>query len=522
MKTLVQIAVCFGFLSLSALSQTGYKEELIPLSDLRFNSDFEKQTFLDFIRGSENYIALTACIDPKTNEREVILYHDWIQEIVQEIKNKKFYERKEEKKIKIIKDHLDKAFFSQYEPNATFDDLFRFGYYNFITACVLYTLVLEELNLPYVIKEATTYLYVEAFPSTIKIPLKPPSKDYRYYIFDHDTRLRFVDYLKNIRVIDDQTFRSTSSKILFEENYFANEPITFRELIGLQYFNDAVKYMDQLNHEKAYFQLEKAYVLYPTCKIQFLLLVTLNAVLKNIDYTNQTELYFLVRASRYRSIGFKTEFLLIFFSDITNDLLYEKKNQDQYTQIFEFLFPLIDDKTIRKEITYIYHAEVGKVYHNSGKFALALDHLEKAFSLKPDDEETAGMFAKTLGGYAATIGPSQMIPIFEYYEEEYSGLDDIDLYVMIKLHAYLQFFGESFRLQDQDNGEKYLKMFEELHYNNPDIGIDYYLIGSSYSSASIYYYRIGDKARSKQVIEKGLELAPDNVELKMKLSSFQD
>ena len=74
--------------------------------------------------------------------------------------------------------------------------------------------------------------------------------------------------------------------------------------------------------------------------------------------------------------------------------------------------------------------------------------------------------------------------------------------------------------QEGQNGEQYMAEFEKLMDNNPDTGIDHILVGRSYSSAAIYFYRNGKISKSKGVVEKGLSYAPDNIELKLKLSSF--
>ena len=55
---------------------------------------------------------------------------------------------------------------------------------------------------------------------------------------------------------------------------------------------------------------------------------------------------------------------------------------------------------------------------------------------------------------------------------------------------------------------------------NHEAEIDHILIGRSYSSAAIYYYREGQVNKSRDLLEKGLLYAPDNIELKLKLNSF--
>jgi len=74
-------------------------------------------------------------------------------------------------------------------------------------------------------------------------------------------------------------------------------------------------------------------------------------------------------------------------------------------------------------------------------------------------------------------------------------------------------FGDSFEKGNVTRGEKYQLLFENLYASdktllNPDA------VGNAYSEASIYYFKKGQKAKAKQILEKGLEIVPDNYQLK--------
>ena len=66
-----------------------------------------------------------------------------------------------------------------------------------------------------------------------------------------------------------------------------------------------------------------------------------------------------------------------------------------------------------------------------------------------------------------------------------------------------------------------MALFEELMDRHPGTGADQIQIGRSYSSTAIYYYRKGQISRSKEIVQRGLRYAPDNLELKLKLEAFE-
>ena len=108
-----------------------------------------------------------------------------------------------------------------------------------------------------------------------------------------------------------------------------------------------------------------------------------------------------------------------------------------------------------------------------------------------------------------------------HYDSVFTGVTDEGIYLMVKMQTYLELFGQAFQLQDRETGEKYRLLFENLMDENPDAGVDQYLIGRSYSSAAIFYYRRGRISKSEQLVRKGLEYAPDNIDLKLKIATFR-
>jgi tetratricopeptide (TPR) repeat protein len=181
----------------------------------------------------------------------------------------------------------------------------------------------------------------------------------------------------------------------------------------------------------------------------------------------------------------------------------------------------LTDNTLRTEFSFLYHYETARFHYNEQQYTKALVSSEQAFHLKPQNNHIQDLLASSLAGFGIMSNPGMVLEKIERYDTLFKELSGNEIYITIKQHASLIFFGEAFQLRDRQNGEYYMALFEEISSLHPEIKLDYIAVGRSYSSAAIYYYRQGRVQRSREILEKGLTYAPHNVELKLKLQSFE-
>gem|GEM_PF-2129017 len=522
-------AVLLLYLVLVAFRPDGHAQEpadsvliLFHVEDLYYQSPFEYQVFDEIEDGDRNYLALLTCNEPGITGKEVAAFHRWIEDIAASIRQERFDRLNEEKKINVIGEHLIGTLLKTYNQSATFTDLYKSGHFNYLTEACLYALVMDELNIPYIIKESSSHLYLLAFPKTEKIIIETAIPEFRYKMFNLDMRTRFVSYLRENNLIDEITYRSETTRDVFEKYFFSQKDFTLKELAGLQYMHKALIDIESADSKSACLNLQKAYYLFPSCRMQFLLLLEYYTFIENADLTITENLAYFRSSPKLIPVGFDPDFFLDQFRKLTETYLSERKDVAEYGLVYRYLVDQDYDRNLSNGLSFIYYYEIGKYYYNSGKYELALDNLEKAYDINHQDKNLQILFVGAVAGYASTTGSSDLIPRLEFYEEEYSIGEGHDIFLMVLMHAFLQYAGESFQVEDVTTGEEYLAKFDTLHRDNPDIGIDQYLIGRSYSSAAIYYFRKGNVARSRQLVLKGLELAPGNIELQLKLDSFKD
>jgi hypothetical protein len=495
-------------------------DSIFKAGELIYFSSLEKSAFNDFLEGKPDYLSMISAINPQTDEREVALYRDWVDEIIGYIREKKFDGLSEEKKIERIKKYVSKALLLNYENSADFDDLFRFGDFNYYTAAAVYSFLLDQLGIPYKIFEEPTQIYLVAYPASQGIRIETTKPGHQYFMFDHETRVNFVEYMRKVGVIDDYAYRNTSIRNLFEQYYFAGYGLSIREMIGMLYINSAIEMMLLDQTKEAYAQLEKAFILHPSYKSQYLLLLELNRYLVTMDYRDPLSLGYLIKASRLVGYGIEREIIENYLKDIVNTVLVKEEDREGFMFIYEYLTEYLRDEELKNDFSFLYLYESGRMEFNDTRYGKAMDYLELAHALKPGDEQTQDLLARSLGGYSLAVSPGIVMEKIRLYDTIFPEITKEGIYMVVKTQTCLSLFGEAFQLKDRKSGESYMKEFERLMDANPETEIDHLLIGRSYSSAAIFYYREGQVSKSRQVIEKGLKYAPDNIELKLKLKAF--
>jgi tetratricopeptide (TPR) repeat protein len=504
-----------------SLAQIQGTDTLFRPSDLVYFSMLERESFSQYFDGKPDYFKMIVALNANSTENELVIYRDWISNMIQEIRHNRFDRLSEEKKINQIISSVSKALLISFQHQASFSELFSKGYFNYFTAASAYAIILDELDIPYEIHEVQTGISILAYPDDERITIDIDGPGSPFFRFEHGTRSNFIEFLRESNAIDEATFTMVNSHTLFERYYFANHGLSLREMTGMIYLNSAINYLNRQEPENAYAQFEKAFILYPCYKIQYLLMIQLNSFLAVMDYRNLQDLGYLIKASRLIGFGMEREMITGYLQDIIHQVLTEEQDLKGMQDIFDYLQEYLADEALKKDFSFRFYYETGRFHFNDEQYSKALASSETAYSVKPDDEYNQNLLVRSLGGYILTSNPGLVLEKINLYDSAYTGIAENKIYLTLKQQVCLEFFGEAFQLQDAENGEHYMGIFEEIADKHPEISIDYLCVGRSYSSAAIYYYRKGMIQKSREAVEKGLKYAPHNIELKMKLKSYE-
>ncbi len=133
---------------------------------------------------------------------------------------------------------------------------------------------------------------------------------------------------------------------------------------------------------------------------------------------------------------------------------------------------------------------------------------------QPNNVDLGGIFVSCLAQSLRNERNNvTILDSLELYKTRFPALLQNNNFNALIAYAYVVEFGDSFEKGNVTRGEKYQLLFENLYGSDKTL-LSPEAVGNAYSEASIYYFKKGQKAKAKQILEKGLEIVPDNYQLK--------
>ena len=507
------------FLTIEVLGQ----DSLVLMNEIKFDSDFERGAFNDYLKKKDPkaILKLFLAVGQMDNGKSKSV-EDKIVSLVASIKESGLDKKKPEKKIKSVYDQVHNPLLKKYELENHFYDIFTNGNYNCVSATALYSIVFDQLGIPYEIKEEPTHVYLLGYPNSQNILVETTSPLHGYLTFNDDFKTNYITALKKQKVIGaDETERS-SIDYLFNKYYFKNEKVSIGNLVGIQYMNDAIFQKDHDHLMKAYEQMEKAYLFYPSTKCEFLLFVFGTEVLTKEKLAPKEKSILIGKLSRFKSQGVTTDMIKGEFINLTQDLLFKQNNKTLYNECYRLLDSKVTDKELHDEINYIYHYENGRALYNQGNYLKAKPFFEKALSLQPNNLDLGGIFVTIIAKSLHTLENNKIIlDSLHAYQKKYPSLEQYNNFKMLLAAATAIQFGEEYDKGKTETGERYKVEFENFLKEDPTLEIQPGIIGKAYASACAYYFRKGQKSKAKQYLLDGLKISPNNYELRTRMQMIR-
>jgi tetratricopeptide (TPR) repeat protein len=448
--------------------------------------------------------------------------NDQIGSIVSSIRSAGVDSKKPDKKIKIVYDKVHNPLLKKYELENRFHEIFSSGNYNCVTATALYALVFDQLGIPYEIKEEPTHVYLLGFPNKENIIVETTAPLFGYVTFSEDFKMRFISNLKKQKVIGNEEAEKKSTEELFNKYYFKNEKISERELIGLHYMNDALFKKDHGNWREGYYQLEKAYLFYPSQRCKYLLMAFGTEVVSKEKLSPQEKAVFVGKLSRFNEQGITADMIKGEFINLTQDLLFRDNNKTAYQDCYKILTSKIQDKDLKREIDYVYNYENGRAYYNLGNYQKAKPFFEKALTIQPNNIDLGGIFISLIGqSIRSNSDEKEVLDSLNNYKSKYPSLTQFNNFNSLLANATIANYGVAYDKNDLVTAKKHKESFDIMMKNNTDLTLVPGVIGKAYSSVCSYYFKKGLKAKAREVLEEGLKLSPDNYQLRIRLQMIR-
>ncbi|MDO1451031.1 hypothetical protein Q0590_32455 [Rhodocytophaga aerolata] len=510
----------FAFLLVNSFATHALQtDSLVHLGEVNYNSSFEKEAFQDyFTKGKKNYLALFMSVSKETGSSEFANAHQAYQETFKQLTTGDIQKKNEAKRIKAIYSQTHDRLLSKYELKNHFPDIFANGNYNCVSATALYGLLFDDLQIPYTIKESPTHVYLIAYPHTQKILIETTDPRQGYMVFDDKFKTSFVSNLRSGKLISEQEYKSGSTNALFDKYYFSEENITIKELLGIQYMNDALYKLQENQLEEAFIQLEKAYLFYPCKKAGYLLLSTAALILDKKNYAAVEDAKYLGKLARYTEYGISHDHIIAEFHRLTQLHLINNNRPELYDTFYQKISSAISDKALTQEIRYIYHYERSRIFFNQGRYQESLAFAEKTYILKPENIDVQTLFVSALGNSLKSQSDgTKVLEALSTYEQKFPKLLNNNIFYTYLIQACLISCGQHYELKKIAEAERLRARFEKLFADKGKDIVDSNLIGRVYSTGAMHYFRAGNDAKAKALLTKGLEMAPNDYEMQRRL-----
>ncbi|WP_144606719.1 hypothetical protein [Algoriphagus algorifonticola] len=263
------------FFLLSMLTAWSQESSVLP-NDLPFETDVEKSLWEKSLSESD-YLALFRAVHAE-NEMHAQKWEEHISTL-----DKKF--EKKGKSLKFIRTLFEKShqnLFKTYEQHATFNQMLSEGKFDCVSGTATLGMILNKYGFDFEIVETDYHVFlivnVDQNPiileSTLRIGgmITNPGEVKNYLkAYAPEEASSYLDLRQRIGSPN----QSESEKTIFRK-------INLTQLAGLQYYNDAILHFNEQSYRVAAVQLEKAYKLYESERIEGLKNLAIDQAYKNL------------------------------------------------------------------------------------------------------------------------------------------------------------------------------------------------------------------------------------------------
>ena len=332
------------------------QENYIPFEDLTFHSEFERQHFERFLENPDeaNYFQLFLAVDPQMTVQKAAQYERSFHAILKNFSTERFLKKRNDKKVKKIYEGVHAELLKKYEMQNHFNQIFTNGSYNCVSATALYGLAFNQLDIPYIIKEKPTHVYLMTYPKSEPVLVETTDPSGNFFSLNNRYKTAVVEKLRDAKMISTKEFESKTVDQLFNEFYFSDDDITLKELVGIQYLNDALYHLEEEQTFEGFEQLEKAAFFYPSDKLK-LVLATINVqILHEENYQDIRSIDYLIKLTRYQEIlDLSDNDIVAEFERMADLVLNQKGDTARYKSYFEKFLVLNSNEKLEHDIRYI-------------------------------------------------------------------------------------------------------------------------------------------------------------------------
>lgn len=485
-------------------------DSLVYFSNLIFQSEFEKQAFKS--SRQENEFNLCLASDKNMTAEKAIAFKASFDEIFKQLEGEKLTAKNLRQKFKNTHKIIFNKSHMQYSDNADFSDILNNGNFNYVTASVLYSMILKKLNIPSYYLFTGTKVDIIVNPNNDQIILETlTQKDENGYFNSSDNKGYIVNVLdKNIRIGSEYLYNAsqTNSVVRFKDS----DLLKTNQLAATIYYYNAFKELKLQNNDAAYQLMSKACYLYPNETFINTMYAILYARLQACTFDKVEDVDLLGQLSKFKNNSF--DYIKMTFWNILGKRVSNQNNNIAFhfdlpfcTAAYNRLLPQINDVMLADEISYAYNLAAAYCPGNFGK--INLKFALEALKLKPGDKPALSLLESNLNNLSEfTDDKEALVDTLDRYETEISNIDAINLLKNTKLFLFLDIAEKDFSSNKINEGLKYITRFESVFQSTLPEKRYKVKLENTYYEYAMYYMRLKDRVMAQKIVNKGLRYVP--------------
>lgn len=446
-------------------------------------------------------------------------YFSFLDNLAKEIPAKK-----RQKRIQEIFDLIHEAFFDEYLENVLFYSIFKDRTYNCVTASALYGIAFDYLDIPYVVKEMPTHVYLIAYPDDNRVVLETTNSDFGFMPLNQTEMKKRKKFLLSNDFISEEAASFMDSEMIYNQEYKEDLEIDLENLIGILYYNHSILESDVMNFDKALIEIEKGCELYDSDQL-LAWRQDLNYVLTEKESKHLSINQFCMMANKiYKGTsnqGFTNEDYLEYFTNFLISIFHNYNEGEKMTDFVQCFDRKIDNVELIESMEYRTRLMIGEMHFYKGDVEKALKVFKENY--RADDEQSVGLLEGCVIEYLNNFKVNEAIfDTINKLKVEFPFLVENEQLERIEMVHFLFNAINFFKRQDASKGIKYLNYFKASYGEKEQLLPPYDLIDQAFADASAYYVRKKKYPIAKQYLLEGLELNPKSSMLNRKLNVLID
>lgn len=429
------------------------------------------------------------------------------------------------KKAETIFKYLHDEVFLRYDLDSGVKDLAESNRYNCVTATSFFISMAEEFGIPYQIYETPAHVYASITHRNkeIIVELTAPEEG-----FDFGSNMEaLLQTLVNSKLISRDELAEKGPEVLFNEYVAKTIPISKKQLLAIQYHNDALIRANQNHYQDAYNQLNKAIILYPneTFSNAYKFVVSISQLEFTLKTSDKYDLLkSLLLSTKNDSVLSYT--LVNHLGELIEDLLKFEENFEITTQLLTDVEANIFrdgfiDNNLKNYYVYMYTV-FAQSASLKGEALKAKNNIEKAHQLDPENTRLTTYYVSVTSSYSSKLSQlglfetarSTIEELATKYPEGYPIIDETRVQIILDALVPIQLILE--------NKSKLVSELELAHSIQPD---NIYLKSFSatvFHELAMHQIRRSEYQEAKKLILQGLNYNSDDVTLKSDLDLINE